>query len=239
MALTRVWIPSPNYSSRTTAVRLIVLHTTEGARTYQDLGAFFANPASGVSSHVGIDDTPGVIGEYVKPNRKAWTQGNANGYSIAAEQCAFAAWSRSEWLDNHPQMLANTAAWVAEEAARFGIPINKLTASQAQDGYSKGVCQHIDLGAAGGGHVDCDYGTGNYPIDEVIDMAKGGTPATTSEEDDMIIIEPNGDELQLIYGGTGSYWRTLPANAAARIPDSMKIKDDGSLKALWKVGANG
>ena len=87
-------------------------------------------------------------------------------------------------------MLANTAAWVAEEAARSGIPIKKLTASQAQDGYSKGVCQHIDLGSAGGGHVDCDYGTGNYPIDEVIEMAKGGTPVPaplSPQEDDVFI----------------------------------------------------
>ncbi len=57
-------------------VRLVVLHTAEGARTFEDLGAFFAGD-SGVSSHVGIDDTPGIIGEYVRPENKAWTQGNA------------------------------------------------------------------------------------------------------------------------------------------------------------------
>ena len=49
VALRRVWIPSPNYSSRGgTAVRLIVVHTAEGATTYQSLGSFFANPSSGV-----------------------------------------------------------------------------------------------------------------------------------------------------------------------------------------------
>ena len=38
MALTRVWLPSPNYSGRGgSSVRLIVLHTTEGAQTYQSL----------------------------------------------------------------------------------------------------------------------------------------------------------------------------------------------------------
>ena len=74
MTLNRVAIPSPNYSSRGgTAVRLIVLHTAEGALTYQSLGNFFANPSSGVSSHAGIDDTPGTIGVYVKRGDKAWT----------------------------------------------------------------------------------------------------------------------------------------------------------------------
>ncbi len=62
-------------------MRLIVLHTAEGALTYQSLGSFFANPASGVSSQVGIDSTAGVIGEYVSRSGKAWTQGNANPYS--------------------------------------------------------------------------------------------------------------------------------------------------------------
>ena len=109
-----------------------------------------------------------------------------------------------------------------------------LTSAQAQDGYSKGVCQHVNLGSAGGGHTDC--GT-SYPMSQVIAMAKGGTPTSTPEEDDMIIKEADGEELQLIYGGKDSYWRTLPANAAARIPEGMKIKDDGSLKSLWKVGS--
>ena len=131
-------------------------------------------------------------------------------------------------------MLANTAQWIAEEARYFGIPLVRLSASQAQSGHA-GVCQHVDLGSAGGGHWDCGPG---FPMDDVIAMAGGGAP-TTSEEDDMIIKEPDGEHLQLIYGGTGSYWRTLPANAVARIPTGMVISDDGSLKSLWKVGAKG
>jgi hypothetical protein len=248
MALKRVWLPSPNYSTRSTSVRLIVLHTTEGARTYKDLGAFFANSSSGVSSHVGIDDTLGTIGEYVKRDKKAWTQGNANSYSIAAEQCAFAKWTRSEWINNHMNMLKNTAAWIAEEAAFYGIPIVALTSAQAQDGKSKGVCQHINLGSAGGGHVDCDYGTGNYPMADVISMAKGQAPTPTPPtptptptptlEEDMIIQESDKKVYQLVYGGSGSYWRTLPDNAVKRIPASSIISDDGSLLGLWKVGAN-
>jgi hypothetical protein len=151
-------------------VRLIVVHTAEGSRTYQSLGNYFASSSSGVSSHTGIDDTPGVIGEYVARGDKAWTQGNANPYSVATELCAFAAWPIEEW-DRHPVMLENCAKWIAEEASAFGIPLRRLSAGEAQGSAAMGVCQHVDLGAAGGGHTDCGS---SFPMDRVIAMAAGG-----------------------------------------------------------------
>jgi hypothetical protein len=234
--LQRVWIPSPNYSTRSSSVRLIVLHTAEGALTYQSLGSYFGSSSSGVSSHAGIDDTPGTVGEYVHRDRKAWTQGNANPYSVAAELCAFAEWDGAEW-SRHPQMLANTAAWVAEEADAFGIPLVRLSADQAQDGYSSGVCQHVDLGAAGGGHWDCGPA---FPIDDVIAMAQGG-PAPSSEPigDDMFIKAKDGTVYQLIYDGPSSYWRSIPAAAASLLPAGAVVADpNNNWLTLWKVGAN-
>jgi hypothetical protein len=175
MALNRVWIASPNYSSRGgTGVRLIVLHTAEGALTIESLGNFFANPSSEVSSHTGIDDKPNTVGEYVKRGNKAWTQGNANPYSVAAELCAFAAWTPADW-DAHPVMLENAAKWVAEEAAAFGIPLMVLDDAQAQGG-GRGVTQHENLGAAGGGHWDCGP---SFPIGRVVEMA-GGQPGQSA-----------------------------------------------------------
>jgi len=167
--LRRRAFPSPNYSSRSGAtVRLIIVHSAEGARTIEELGSFFANPASGVSSHVGVDDKDGVIGEYVRRDWKAWTAANANPVGVQVELCAFAKWSRDEW-NRHPNMLRNCARWIAEEAAHFGIPVVKLTAAQAQ-GSGRGVCQHRDLGSWGGGHTDAGDG---FPIDDVLAMAKG------------------------------------------------------------------
>ena len=179
MALTRKQIPSPNYSSRGGAtVRLIVVHTAEGARTIEELGNFFASSSSGVSSHTGIDDKAGVIGEYVRPDYKAWTAANANPVAVQVELCAFANWSTSTW-NQHPNMLANCAAWIAEEAARFDIPIVKLTAAQAQ-GTGRGVCQHADLGSWGGGHWDCGS---QFPIDHVLELATGGGEDMTGYPD--------------------------------------------------------
>lgn len=192
MTLHRDAIPSPNYSSRGGAtVTHIVVHTAEGALTYQSLGNYFASSAAGVSSHTGIDDTPGVVGEYVRRDGKAWTASNANPWSVQAELCAFAAWTIDEWMA-HPAMLANTAAWIAEEAAAYGIPIDS-NAATAQTSTSRGVCQHNDLGAAGGGHWDCGP---EFPIDHVLELARGGgsAPAQQPEDDDMpyYLFSPHG-----------------------------------------------
>src|SRR5262245_7930375 len=173
-------MPSPNNSSRGGAgVRLIVLHTAEGALTIQSLGNFFASSSSGVSSHTGADDTPNTVGEYVTRDRKAWTASNANPVAVQIELCAFASWDAAEW-QRHPTMLANTAAWIAEEAGAFGIPIRRLSAAEAQ-GNGRGVCQHNDLGSWGGGHWDCGP---DFPMDQVLAMALGGPPAPQPEGDD-------------------------------------------------------
>ena len=171
--LNRIWIPSPNFSSRLgSSVRMAVLHTAEGALNFQALGHFFADSAVQASSHVGIDDTLGTIGEFVTRGNKAWTQAAFNPVAVSAELCGFASWTREQWLGDHEDMLRNAAMWVAEECNRFGIPIVALTPTQAQ-GTGRGVCQHSDLGTAGGGHHDCGPG---FPMDVVIDWAKNGFP---------------------------------------------------------------
>jgi N-acetylmuramoyl-L-alanine amidase len=214
MALKRVAIPSPNYSSRAAAgVRLVVIHASEGATTYRSLGNFFASPSSGVSSHTGIDDTPGEIGEYVQAGPgKAWTAGNANGVAVQTELCvpsgASMGWTRDQW-NQHPTMLANCAQWVAEECARFGLPIVALSPADAQ-GSGRGVCQHKDLGAWGGGHSDCGP---NFPMSSVIQMAGGApqpappTPTPSTSEENMVLTDPT----------TGGLWVVSPDTIPAAI----------------------
>jgi hypothetical protein len=171
MALQRVWIPSPCYNGRNSGgVRLIVLHTAEGARTIEDLGHFFQNYNNQVSSHTGADDKLGKIGEYVTRGNASWTCANYNPVAVQLELCGFASWTTAQWKNDHANMLRNCADWIAEEAKKFGLPITKLSAGQAQ-GSGRGVCQHRDLGAGGGGHTDCGNG---FPIDYVLDMARGG-----------------------------------------------------------------
>jgi hypothetical protein len=209
MTLEREWIGSPNYSSRGgSSTRLIVLHTAEGARTYQSLGSYFQGDV-GASSHTGIDDTPGRIGEYVGPDWKAWTQAEANPYAVAVELCAFAAWTTDEW-HAHPAMLDNCAQWINEESKRFGIPLRRLSAGEAQGGEA-GVCMHVDLGSMGGGHWDCGDG---FPIDEVIGMAGG------------IITQPDrphrkGREMICATASGEGYWTTTSDGAVYAFGDAV------------------
>lgn len=204
MALKRIQIPSPNHSSRGGAsIRLIVLHTAEGALTIQSLGSFFANPASQVSSHAGADDTPNTIGQYVQDSEKAWTVAAFNPESVNLEMCAFASWSTVEWL-KHPHMLANCAAWIREEAKLHGIPIVKLTDAEAQ-GNGRGVCQHSNLGAAGGGHHDCGPG---FPIDLVLDMARTGPPKPEDYVAVTASLNAEGALHVFVEAKDGSVWYT-------------------------------
>ena len=168
MSVKRVWIPSPNYRiGRRATPRLLVLHTTEGARTIESLGNFFANPENEVSSHAGADDKIDTVGTYVRRENTAWTQGSFNDSAVSMELCAFSGWPISEWL-KHPNILANCAAWLAEEARIHDIPLVALSRAQAQ-GTGRGVCQHVDLGSAGGGHSDCGPG---FPMGQVLQMAR-------------------------------------------------------------------
>ena len=206
MAIKRKWMPSPCYHSRGgTKVRLIILHTAEGATTIESLGNFFANGGNEVSSHTGADDKPNILGEYVTRGNAAWTQAYFNEEAVALELCGFAKWSRDTWLNQHRNMLDNAAAWVREEAAHYGIPITALNDNQAQ-GNGRGVCEHINLGSGGGGHVDCGNG---FPMDYVINAAKGQAPAASPN------VIPEDAVMQLFFDEGNPDADEMPACALA------------------------
>lgn len=140
--------------------RLIVLHDTEGGNVpgiqdLQSLGAYFNRPQTQASSHVGVD-AEGNSAQYVPDAAKAWTQASFNPKSLSVEQIGFA--SQKAWP--LPQ-LQKTAKYVAYWSKKYDIPIVHST--------EHGVCEHKDLGAAGGGHVDCGP---NYPFAHVLELAR-------------------------------------------------------------------
>lgn len=190
MSLNRVWMPSPNFNVGNNGVRLVVIHSSEGAQTYQSLGNFFSQSSAQASSHVGIDDqVRGTIGEYVRQPNSAWTASNANMVAVQGELCtpsgASDNWSRNTWLA-HDTMLRNLADWIIESCDRNNIPKVYLTPAQAQ-GNGRGICQHRDLGAWGGGHHDCGP---NFPIDYVMGLVTGGvTEAEPTEEPEMFYLQ--------------------------------------------------
>jgi hypothetical protein len=194
MALTRVWTPSGNYSGGGTK-RLIVIHTMEGftgPNGAYDCAKYFQGPV-GTSSQVCIDNNRGKVWEGVSRGNASWTQCNYNGAAVSCEQSGYASWSRSYWLANRDAQLHNIADWIAEESRALGIPVTDLSSSQAQ-GSGWGVCYHSELGSSGCGHSDPGSG---WPIDVVLDWARGGGTAAPEPEpepayleDDMPVIPP-------------------------------------------------
>lgn len=182
-------IPSPHHSGRGGArVRLVVVHTAEGARTVESLGRFFQGKTQ-ASSHVGIDDRR--IEQYVGYDRAAWTLRSGNPISDNAELCGFAKWSRAEWLQ-HPRMLELTAQWIGERCRARGIPLRKLTPAQVAAGES-GVIGHHDwtVGKKEGSHWDPGP---HFPWDLVMAKAggsssHGGVFMALSDHDQAVVLE--------------------------------------------------
>lgn len=153
-------------SDRTSGIRLIVLHDTEGAnlpgiRDLEGLGAYFDRSATQASSHV-ANDAEGNSARYVPDSRKAWHCAAFNSASLGVEQIGFA--SQTHWPE---AQLRETARWIAYWSRKHGIPIQKGAVSGSAVTRS-GVLRHSDLGAAGGGHHDPGPA---YPLTHVLNLA--------------------------------------------------------------------
>jgi N-acetyl-anhydromuramyl-L-alanine amidase AmpD len=171
-----------NQSSREgSKPKLIVLHVTTdansdsppvvrdqpGLKDLKQLGAWFDNPQSAVSSHV-ANDRDGNDAQYVRDRRKAWTQVAFNSVSLSIEQIATTGFSRRKWLDKRKPQLKNTAKWIAHWHRKWNIPIRRAEVSGSTVTKS-GVATHKQLGQAGGGHSDPGPG---YPFGHVLKLAR-------------------------------------------------------------------
>lgn len=157
---------SPNRSSRGGVLpRRIVLHITvshnrPGLSDLYGMLDYLCRRDVEASSHV-VNDAEGHDGRLVPDSDKAWTQAAYNPDSLSIEQIEWADKPRAAWLKQNAKQLENTATWCAYWSHKYGIPLVQST--------SHGVCQHRDLGVAGGGHSDCGP---NYPIDFVLKRAR-------------------------------------------------------------------
>lgn len=178
MALKRVWTPTNNYSSGGTKT-LFVIHSMEGftgANGAKDCAIYFQGNV-GASSQVCIDNNRGTIWEGVARQYGSWTQCSYNSRAISCEQSGYASWSKDYWLTNRSNQLHNVADWLAEESAKTGIPLVKIS-----DPNGRGVIYHSNLGSTGCGHSDPGNG---WPIDQVLAWAKGESASVESEGMDM------------------------------------------------------
>lgn len=183
-------IPVSKFSSRFgERVRLVVIHTSEGARTVESIAAFCNRRGVNASYHGAVDDHR--YEAYVNYSHAAWALRNGNQESDNLCLCAFAAWSRAEWL-RHPRMLELTAAWIAERCTARGLPVRRLSDREVgdamrNDAHPGGWADHDGYTKGTGDGTHWDVGE-NFPFDLVEQRAQHLARTITTRnlpEDDM------------------------------------------------------
>jgi hypothetical protein len=142
-----VWKRSPNFSSRHGVyVDLVVYHETAGH--YPSDVAWLCNPKSQASAHLVVREDGGQVTQLVRLDDKAWTQAFYNPRAIGVEHSNITAKGYS------------TEQQLRESARIFGwlLELYELPTRFARGGVGRGVCRHLDLGVAGGGHTQCGMG---------------------------------------------------------------------------------
>lgn len=149
-----------NQSERRGPILAVAVHSTESADlpgTSRDLVAirnWFDNPASQASSHIGIDGA-GNCELWVHSDRKAWTIGAANSFTLNIEFVARAAQPAGAWEE---AQIRHGARWLAFWALKYGLPIQEGRVRSVNGQCvctRKGVLRHSDVTAAGfGSHTD-------------------------------------------------------------------------------------
>lgn len=208
-------LPVNKFSSRYgERVRCVTLHTSEGARDVYSLAAFLNRPGVNASYHGAVDDQR--YEAYVNYSNAAWALRNGNQESDNLCLCAFAGWSRAEWL-RHPRMLELTAAWIAERCLARRVPITLLTARQTgdairNDNHPGGVCDHdrYTKGTGDGSHWDVGP---NFPWDVVMGRAQ----QLARPEDIMASL----DDLRRVV------WETVPRIVREQAMD-VRIPREGA-----------
>lgn len=142
---------SPNQSSRNgERVRLLVWHETAGP--YAGSVAWLCNPAADASAHLVIREDGLEATQLVHLARKAWHAAAFNGASVGVEHANTTA--KGYATEHQLRVSARVFGWLC---LHYGIPPR-----WARGGEGHGVCRHLDLGAAGGGHTQCGPGAHDW-----------------------------------------------------------------------------
>ncbi|HEY0138526.1 MAG TPA: N-acetylmuramoyl-L-alanine amidase [Nannocystis sp.] len=131
-----IWRPSPNYSSRPTGVKMVVIHSCEGA--YSGCWGWLVNKASGVSAHYVVKEDGNEISQLVKEASKAWHVAatyscsnnsskecglngqSTNNFSVGIEHAGFA--KTTQWSAN---LIDKSAKLVCDITKGHNIPRDK------------------------------------------------------------------------------------------------------------------
>lgn len=135
-------VPSPNYSRRLITHDRFYFHMMEGG--YLGSVAWLCRAATQAAAHFCMPKTGAEATQLVPLQFEAWAECSFNGGGVSLEVEGFTAQGMS---DETARAAAQIAGWYCRG---YGVP-----PVWAKGGQGRGLCQHHDLGAAGGGHVDC------------------------------------------------------------------------------------
>lgn len=146
-----VWRESPNQSARGASVRLLVWH--ESAGVYRGDVSWLCNPKASASAHIVVREDGREATQLVPLARKAWHADRTfNPVSVGVEHSNLTA--KGYATEDQLRVSARIFGWLCLE---LGVPPR-----WSRDGSSPGVCRHLDLGAAGGGHTQCGPGDADW-----------------------------------------------------------------------------
>ena len=141
LAMPRV-VQSPNYSPTLIRHDLLIAHMMEGG--YAGSVAWLCRRATGASAHLCMNEAGDEVSQLVPLQFKAWAECAFNGRGVSLEMPG----KTAEGIpDARWRAAALIFGWLC---VAYDIP-----PVWAKGGQGRGLCQHHDLGAAGGAHVDC------------------------------------------------------------------------------------
>lgn len=138
-------------------VELVVVHrwgvrysSPEGeASSYEGVIRFFSNPANRASAHIVFPGSavPDEATQMVSWDHMAWAEAAYNPVSDEVES-ADACWLRNQ----SGELVDGPGLQVLARIVAFRLHVRGLPPSWS---HRRGFCRHADLGAAGGGHLEC------------------------------------------------------------------------------------
>lgn len=144
----------------------IVIHSTEGD-TAEGAASWFANPASGGSANLCIDDAHCF--RTVADLRTPWAAPPLNQRGFHIEIAGYAGWSRYDWLA-HPDRLERAAFKAAQRSRIYQIPVRQVGAIGLRLGR-KGFVTHNAVSKAWRQSDHHDPGPG-FPLDRFLQYVR-------------------------------------------------------------------
>lgn len=133
--------PTHAYSPSAIEHDVIFVHMSEGGSAGGV--AWLCSGNVQASTHLFMNEDGTVVYQLVPLGQKAWAECNFNGKGISMEMPGF---TKQGIPEARWRAAALIVAWLCRA---YAIP-----PVWAKGGQGRGVCQHNDLGVAGGGHVD-------------------------------------------------------------------------------------